>query len=155
MRAEVLEPEVALEHRLDEVAERGEDRHHDAEQQAVAEVVPRVQADDGDDDAHHDRRGHAAGEALEGLVRRDVGHQRAVAHPGADEVAGDVVAHRAEHEPDDHADAVGEHEQQAGEAAEDADVGEAEDGDRGVDHRPGVHDLGQVPEQREADDHRA
>ena len=39
-RAEVLEPEVALEHRLAQVAERGEDRDHDAEQQAVAESSP-------------------------------------------------------------------------------------------------------------------
>ena len=46
-------------------------------------------------------------------------------------------------------DAVGGHEQQPGEPAEHADVGEAEHGDRGVHHRPGVHDLGQVPEQRE------
>src|SRR3954466_13173752 len=36
-RAEVLETEVALEHRLHEVAERREDRHHQAEQEAVAQ----------------------------------------------------------------------------------------------------------------------
>ena len=82
------------------------------------------------------------------------GASGAAAHPRADEVAGDVVADRAEHEADDHADAVGDDEQQAGEAAEHADVGEAEHGDRDVDHRPGVHDLGQVPEHREHDDER-
>ena len=80
--------------------------------------------------AHDHRRGHAAEQALDRLVRRHVGHQRTVAHPGADEVAGDVVADRAEHQPDDHADAVGEHEEQPGEPAEDADVREAEDRDR-------------------------
>ena len=96
-RAEVLEAEVALEHRLHEVAERGEDRHDDAEQQAVAERVPRVQAEDhAEDGAHDHRRRHATDEALDRLVGRDVGHQRAVAHAGADEVAGDVVGHRAE-----------------------------------------------------------
>src|SRR5262249_24230038 len=39
-RAQVLEPEVALQHRLAEVTERGEGRDDEAEQQAVAERVP-------------------------------------------------------------------------------------------------------------------
>ncbi len=117
-----LSPRSRLSIDSTQVAEGGEDRHHDAEQQTVGQRVPRVQADDGDDDAHHHRRGHAAGQALERLVGRDVGHERSVAEPRADEVAGDVVAHRAQHEADDHADAVGEHEEQAREPAEDADV---------------------------------
>ena len=45
-RAEILQAEVALEHRLAEIAEWGEDGNDEAEQQSVGEAVPGMQAED-------------------------------------------------------------------------------------------------------------
>ena len=123
-----LSAEVALEHRLAEVAERGEDRDHEAEQQAVAERVPRRDAEDRDDDRADARSTRPCPPSRPSTVLfgDTSGIERSAADARADEVADDVVADRAEREPDDHPDAVGVHEQQPGEPAEHADVGEAE-----------------------------
>ena len=109
-----------------------------------------MQAEDlGDDRAEDDRGPHPREQAFDGLVRRHVGRERAPTDARPDEVADDVVPDRADHETDDHPDAVGVDEQEAGETAEHADVRVPEHGDGRVHHRPRVHDLREVPEQRE------
>ena len=96
-----------------------------------------------------------ADQALDRLVRRHLGRQRAATHAGADEVPDDVVRNRAQDEADEHAEAVGIREQETSEPAQHTDVHVTQERDRGIHHGPRVHDLGEVPEEREPEDDHA
>ena len=93
-RAEVLEAEVALEHRLAQVAERGDDRDDEAEQQAVGRASrSTVRADRcRRSPPMHDRRDHPADEPSKVLFGDIAGDDAAASELRADEVADDVVA---------------------------------------------------------------
>src|SRR5580692_7964480 len=129
--AHVLEPEVPLDHRLAEVAERGDDGDDDPEQQRLADG-PRVDEVD-HDDRHEDGGQATADDAFPRLVRADGRRQLVAAHGRADEQRGHVVGHRDDHRRQDEGDAVavgeqGRVQQQRGEGAEGADPHEDEDG---------------------------
>src|SRR6476469_19575 len=106
-RTEVLDAEVALDHRFHEVAEGRHDRDDETEEQAVAETALLPAVDGLDDDHAHDHAGdHPADQSLDGLVRRDTRHERAAAHRGADEPADDVVRDDAQGDAEDVADTL-------------------------------------------------
>src|SRR5947199_8075231 len=56
-RTEVLDAKVALDHRLDEVADRCHHRDHETEEQAIAEATLLPAVDRVDDDHAHDDAG--------------------------------------------------------------------------------------------------
>ena len=67
--AEVLDPQVPLEHRLDEIADRRGDRDHEPEREAGADALGRPGVEQrADEAAQHHRRDRAGDETLEGLV---------------------------------------------------------------------------------------
>src|SRR5215203_3681003 len=96
----VLGPHVALDVGLEEVADRRGDRHPEPEPERVEPrhpvlVEPR--------DLHGDERADdAAGQALEGLVGRDGGGERAAAEEPPGEVGDRVAEERAGEDVDDH-----------------------------------------------------
>src|SRR3954447_2122972 len=71
-RAEVLDVEIALEHALRQIAERGEHGDHDAEDDEVAGAVPCGRAVGETDDDHGEDGGHGSAEQpLDTLVGAD------------------------------------------------------------------------------------
>ena len=95
---------------------------------------------------------HPGQESFDGLVGRDRRGDVAPPEPRPGQVAGDVVGHAAQHDPEQQADAVGRAEDQAGEAAHDPDVAEGQERRGHAGGGPGLADTGQVPQQRERGD---
>src|SRR5262245_1675359 len=108
--AHVLDPDVALDQRLAEVAERRRQRDGTTEHQADPGLAVQ-QIDDGQP-AGQDTGQHRAGEPLPGLGRTDRRRHLVAAELVARDVAADVGAHRDEEEGQDPPVAVvlGQHE---------------------------------------------
>src|SRR6516164_1245642 len=147
----ILQAEVALDHRLAEVAERRHDGDDDAVEQRLAHR-PRVDEMD-HHDGHQDGGDGAADQALPALVGADRGRERVPAHGRAHQQRRHVVGHRDDHRGKDEGDAVavgeqGRVEQQRRERAEGADP--HEDEDRGEHARGGIGsglDTGEIPDE--------
>ena len=147
----VLDAQVALDHRLAEVAQRGGDRRHDAQDRDRHEVARTLseRRDAADDQhAHGEADDHPADQALHRLVRAD-GGKLCPADETTDEEAADVVADGRQHRSKQHSDAVRVGEHEACKGAEHAHVEHAEQGDGDIHHRCVPVDAGQVPEQAE------
>ena len=151
-----LRPEVPLDHRLAQVAQRRHDRHHDAVDERLADG-PGVDEVDHDDRDQNGRHG-AADQALPALVGADGRGQLVAAHGGADQQRGHVVGHGHDDGGQQEGDAVAVRErvgieQQRGERAEGAHPHEHEDGRGEPGHRVGRRfHLGQVPDEGAGDE---
>jgi hypothetical protein len=123
-RAHVLDADVALDHRLAEVAEGG----GADDGQPVDGPEQRGGAEQGrEEDRARDRAGQQrAGEALPRLLRRDGGRHRVLAEQHAGHVPADVAADDDRDERRHPAGAVRGHGQQRGEAGQERHVGRRE-----------------------------
>src|SRR5436305_8936579 len=99
--ARVLDLEVALYQRFEEVADRGDHCYAEADQECVGGLEPLVLVGDGEQPEGERAADYAGDQPLERLVRRDQRRQRPAAPRAAAEVGGRVLDERADQDIDD------------------------------------------------------
>ena len=131
--ARVLHGEVALDERLEQVADRARDCDAEAYHERVGAVEPLVLVGDGEQPERERAADHAGEQPLDGLVRRDPRRERAAPPRAAAEVRGGVPDEGSDQHVEDEPPAVVEPPQQHRVRHRQPDPHDPEEGDR---HRP-------------------